>query len=145
MVTFSPFAIESHYWNIFYRLFVETPRMGSRLLQTADEELLELAKKREWWHFFDLPHLTDFVEVKIPVIVILTKYDLLVMEHYRSCSRQLSVRDKKVEAPKRAKLAFNEVTKHLKVPFAPVTTFREAMKEYGGLLIISVTISLSLK
>jgi GTPase len=76
-----------------------------------------------------------FAKVKIPVIVVLTKYDLLVMEHYRACSQTLSVTEKKVEATKRAKLAFNKVTKELKVPFVPVSTKKEALKEYGGLLI----------
>ena len=77
--------------------------------------------------------LLIFAEVKIPVIVVLTKYDLLVMEHYRACGQKLSVADKKVEAIKRAKHAFNEVTKELEVPFVPVSTRKEALKEYGGL------------
>jgi hypothetical protein len=76
-----------------------------------------------------------FAEVKIPVIVVLTKYDLLVMEHYRACGQLLSVTDKKVEAARRAQLAFDNVTRELKVPFVPVSTKKEAMKEYGGLLI----------
>ena len=76
-----------------------------------------------------------FTEVKIPVIVVLTKYDLLVMEHYRGCSPKLSAAEKKVDATKRAKQAFDEVTKALKVPFVPVSTRKEALKEYGGLLI----------
>jgi endonuclease V-like protein UPF0215 family len=82
---------------------------------------------------FDIPLI--FAEVKIPVIVVLTKYDLLVMEHYRACSHNLSVADKKVEATKRAKHAFSEVTKELRVAHAPVSTRKEALKEYGGLLI----------
>ena len=86
-----------------------------------------------------------FAEVNIPVIVVLTKYDLLVMEHYRACSHKLSVADKKVEATKRAKIAFKEVTKELTVPFAPVSTRNEALKEYGGMLIRSVTIQFTLK
>ena len=77
--------------------------------------------------------LPIFAEVKIPVIVVLTKYDLLVMEHYRACSHILSLADKKVEATKRAMRAFNEVTKELKVPFVPISIQKEALKEYGGL------------
>ena len=68
----------------------------------------------------------------------LTKYDLLVMEHYRACSHKLSVGDKKVEATKRAKHAFSEVTKRLrdqKIAHAPVSIQKGALKEYGGLLI----------
>ena len=76
-----------------------------------------------------------FAEVEIPVIVVLTKYDLLVMEHYRACGHILSMSDKKVEAAKRAKRAFSEVAKVLEVPFVPVSTRKEALKEYGGLLI----------
>ena len=79
--------------------------------------------------------LLTFAQVKIPVIVVLTKYDLLVMEHYRACSHLPSVTDKKVESTKRAKFAFNKVTKELKVPFVPVSTKKEALKDYGGLLI----------
>ena len=91
---------------------------------------------------FDLLHPTDFAEVKIPIIVVLTKYDLLVMEHFCACSHISSLPDRKVEARKRALHAFSEVTKDLrkaKVPFVPVSTHEEAQKEYGGLLIISVT------
>jgi hypothetical protein len=76
-----------------------------------------------------------FAEVNIPVIVVLTKYDLLVMEHYRACGHILSVTDRKVEATKLAKRAFIEVTRALEVPFVPVSTRKEALKEYGGLLI----------
>lgn len=39
-----------------YRLCIETPRTGTRLLQTADEDLLKLAKERELMGRFDLPH-----------------------------------------------------------------------------------------
>ena len=76
-----------------------------------------------------------FAEVKIPVIAVLTKYDLLVMEHYRACSHILSLNDREVEAIKRAKHAFCELTKELKVPFAPVSIEKEALNKYGGLLI----------
>jgi hypothetical protein len=74
-----------------------------------------------------------FAEVKIPVIVVLTKYDLLVMEHYRACSH-LPVTEKKAEAAKLAKHAFSEVTRVLKVPFVPVSTKKDALKDYGGML-----------
>ncbi|KAG6901756.1 hypothetical protein C0995_008231 [Termitomyces sp. Mi166 len=51
-------------------LCVETPRSGSRLLQTADEDLLKLAISR-----------------KIPVIVVFTKLDLLFNEFYSRAVR----------------------------------------------------------
>jgi hypothetical protein len=43
------FAIESNYCFFFspYRLCIETPRTGTRLLQTGDEALLKLAEERE--------------------------------------------------------------------------------------------------
>ena len=72
-----------------------------------------------------------FAEVKIPVIVVLTKYDLLVMEHYRDCRHISSPPDRNVEAKKRAERAFSEVTKELKelkVPFAPVSTLKKRRK-----------------
>ena len=76
-----------------------------------------------------------FTEVKIPVIVVFTKYDLLVMEHYRGCSHISSPDEKKKEATKRAKQAFGEVAKELKkkkVPFVPVSTMENALNDYGG-------------
>jgi hypothetical protein len=86
-----------------------------------------------------------FAQVNIPVIVVLTKYDLLVTDHFRACSH---MPDRKVEAAKRAKSAFIEVTKKLKapkVPFVPVTTLKKTQEEYGGQLISSVTSSVSFK
>ena len=47
MVTFSHSQLNLITEVFFYRLCIETPRTGSRLLQTADEELLELAKECE--------------------------------------------------------------------------------------------------
>ena len=79
-----------------------------------------------------------FTEVKIPVIVVFTKYDLLVMEHYRGCSHLSSPDEKKKEATKRAKQAFSEVAKVLKkkkVPFVPVSTMENVLNDYGGLSI----------
>jgi hypothetical protein len=76
-----------------------------------------------------------FADVKIPVIVVLTKYDLLVMEHLRAC-KKLSVPDKKVKPAKRT---FSEVTKSSRSTFVPVSTRKDAQKEYGGPLIISIT------
>ncbi|CAA7257409.1 unnamed protein product [Cyclocybe aegerita] len=79
-------------------LCIETPREGMRLLQTGDEDLLALAE-----------------ELNIPIIVVLTKYDLLVVEHFRDCG---SVD----EAKKRAAIAFEKVTTELKSPFVGVST-----------------------
>jgi hypothetical protein len=72
-----------------------------------------------------------FAAVKIPVIVVFTKYDLLVMEHFLASSHISSRPDRQLEAKKRAEKAFNEVTKGLKVPFVPVST----KKAFRGLLI----------
>ena len=86
-----------------------------------------------------------FVEVNIPVIVVFTKYDLLVVEHFRECSHLSSSTDKRVEAANRANRAFREFTKELtgKYPFVPVQVSRKdrknTQKENGGLFIISVT------
>jgi hypothetical protein len=90
---------------------------------------------------FDLPLDIDFLsEVKIPVIVVFTKYDLLVVDYFRACHHISSLPDRKVEAKERAKRAFNEFTKQLKFPFVPVST----RKEYGQ-LIKSVTSLFPLK
>ena len=78
-----------------------------------------------------------FTEVKIPVIVVLTKYDLLVVEHYRHCNRILSAdeEEKKKVATERAKQAFSVVAKELEekeVPFVPVSTMENALNVDGG-------------
>ena len=65
--------------------------------------------------------------------MVFTKYDLLVMEHFRVCRHISSLPDRMVEALRRAEGAFNEYTKGLKVPFAPVSTLKDAQKDYGGL------------
>ncbi|KAG6915006.1 hypothetical protein DXG01_013932 [Tephrocybe rancida] len=52
-------------------LCVETPRAGHRLMQTADEDLLKLA-----------------ISLKVPVIVVFTKYDLLVNQYYSSMDKR---------------------------------------------------------
>ena len=65
-----------------------------------------------------------FPEVKIPVIVVFTKYDVLFNEHYRDCLRDrpdiLSPHFRRVEATNRANRAFSEFTKELEFPFVPV-------------------------
>jgi len=76
-----------------------------------------------------------FAVVKIPVIVVFTKYDLFVMEHFLASSHISSRPDRQAEAKKRAEKAFKEVTKDLKVPFVSVST----KKAYRGPLIGSVT------
>jgi hypothetical protein len=86
-----------------------------------------------------------FAEVNIPVIVVFTKFDLLFVEHFRACNHILSPADRKAEAIDRAKRAFDRFTKELEVPFAPVSTLKEAQKEYGGLLIRSITSLFPLK
>ena len=72
----------------------------------------------------------NFVAVKIPVIVVFTKYDLLVMEHFRASSHIPSLSDRIREAKKRAEKTLKEVTKNLPFPFVPVST-----KEYRGPLL----------
>ena len=78
-----------------------------------------------------------FVEVKIPVIVVFTKFDILVVEHFRVCGHIDSLCERKVEATNRALRAFNERAEELRVkfnvPFVPVST-----KGEGGLFIIIV-------
>ncbi|KAG5717305.1 hypothetical protein E4T56_gene2414, partial [Termitomyces sp. T112] len=54
-----------------YRLCIEAPRSGLRLMQTADEELLKLAMNQ-----------------KIPVIVVFTKLDLLYNEFFLKATRR---------------------------------------------------------
>lgn len=84
--------------------------------------------------------LLIFAAVNIPVIVVFTKYDLLVMEHFLASGHISSRPDRQAEAKKRAEKAFKEVTKDLKVPFVAVST----KKAFGGLLIGWVTRSVSL-
>ena len=55
-----------------------------------------------------------------------TKYDYLVVEHFRACSHISSLPESKVEAINRAERAFGDFTKGLEVPFSPVSTLKEA-------------------
>ena len=66
--------------------------------------------------------------------MVFTKYDYLVLEHFRACNHISSLPDRKVEAMNRAERAFKDFTKGLKIPFAPVSTLKEVQKDYGGLL-----------
>jgi len=52
-------------------LCIETPRTGSRLMQTADEQLLALA-----------------TDLKVAVIIVFTKYDILFNECHRKASKE---------------------------------------------------------
>ena len=97
--------------------------------------------------------LVNFPEVNIPVIVVLTKFDVLFYEHYRDCLREnLSPTDIRVEAANRANRAFINFTKGLKFPFVPVQVSTEKdsrkylteknmqkQREDEGLLIMDVT------
>lgn len=83
-----------------------------------------------------------FTEVKIPVIVVFTKYDVLFNEHYRNCSHLSSRSKKREEAGVLADRAFREYTKGLKFPFVHVQVLtskvketRQKQKEDEGLLI----------
>lgn len=78
--------------------------------------------------------LLIFPSVNIPVIVVFTKYDLLVLEHFQASSGISPLPVRKVEAEKCAAKAFNEVTNQLKVPFVAVST----KKEFRGQLILSL-------
>jgi|SRR5882762_6373904 len=95
-----------------------------------------------------------FSEVKIPVIVVFTKYDILFNEHYRDCLRDCphisSATDRRVEATNRANRAFSELTKDLSFPFVPVQVSQKDKKKKStrkdeGLLIIFVTSLFPLK
>jgi len=70
------------------RLCIETPRTGSRLLQDGDEKVLDLADHCTIIlnSVFFLLGLT-VIEVKIPIIVVLTKYDLLVNQYHIKAER----------------------------------------------------------
>jgi len=78
-------------------------------------------------------------ELKIPVIVVFTKYDLLVVEHFRECSHISSMHERIAEASNRAAFAFSEYTKKLEVSFAPVSTRKDVQKEYGALMLVKLT------
>jgi len=70
-------------------------------------------------------------ELKIPVIVVFTKYDVLFNEHYRDCLHLSSSQsDRRTEALNRANLAFREYTQGLVFPFVPVqVTPKEKQKK----------------
>ncbi|KAG6900657.1 hypothetical protein C0995_003400 [Termitomyces sp. Mi166 len=72
-------------WNaveefISYRICIETPRTGSRLTQTADERVINLADSSYLYLRLRL--------VNIPTILVLTKYDILFNEFYQKAVRR---------------------------------------------------------
>ena len=70
------------------RLCIQTPRTGSRLLETGDENLLNLADNRKAWNIFPFPSASyAHITVKISVIVVFTKFDLLINEHFKNIAR----------------------------------------------------------
>ncbi|KAH8979809.1 hypothetical protein EDB86DRAFT_2859443 [Lactarius hatsudake] len=62
-------------------LCIETPCTGSRLMQTADEKVLELA-----------------TDLKVAVIIVFTKYDVLFNEHHRKAAKAARSLGKPVNA-----------------------------------------------
>lgn len=52
------------------------------MLQTGDEKLLSLATECKWCKVPSIA-LADVTEVKVVVVVVFTKYDMLFNEHYR--------------------------------------------------------------
>jgi hypothetical protein len=64
------------------RFCVVTPRTGTRLLQTGDEKLLKLAKECESSPFVAWSS-AYYCVVKIPIIAVFTKYDLLINQFYQ--------------------------------------------------------------
>ena len=90
---------------------------------------------------YSITHISlIFAAVKIPVILVFTKYDLLVMEHFLASGHISSRPDRQAEAKKCAEKAFKEATKGLKVPFVPVSM----KKAFRGPSIGSVTSSVPL-
>jgi hypothetical protein len=84
-------------------------------------------------------------QVKVPDIVVPTKYELPVVGHHRACSYISSPPDRMVEAKKRAEDSVTKELKKFNVPFAPVSTLKKTQKEYGRQLIRSVTGTVSFK
>ena len=64
------------------RFCVMTPWTGTRLLQTSDEKLLQLAKECESNPFVAWSSAYHCV-VQIPIIVVFTKYDLLINQFFQ--------------------------------------------------------------
>ncbi|KAF8152395.1 hypothetical protein B0H34DRAFT_810338 [Crassisporium funariophilum] len=97
-------------------LCILAPREGARLLQAGDEKLLSLAQ-----------------ELHIPIIIVFTKYDLLVNEqYYMGAETVLS----ETEAARRAEASFNDRIKLLKaqeVAFVKVSTDRDYPKRHDTL------------
>ncbi|KAG5651690.1 hypothetical protein H0H81_007802 [Sphagnurus paluster] len=82
-----------------FKLCVEAPREGARLRQIGDEKLLLLAR-----------------ELHIPVIIVFTKYDILVNEQYLDDEAELS----DTEAARKAEASFNDRIKTLKAKEAAI-------------------------
>ncbi|KAF5340186.1 hypothetical protein D9758_015000 [Tetrapyrgos nigripes] len=70
-------------------LCIETPRTGSRLMETGDQELIKLANQCKTNYTFPQSVRTDFVKAQVPVIVVFTKYDLLCNEKSKKRRKDL--------------------------------------------------------
>ncbi|KAJ3517597.1 hypothetical protein NLJ89_g414 [Agrocybe chaxingu] len=87
-------------------LCIETPRTGSRLMQTGDEKLLELAN-----------------ELKVVVIIVFTKYDILFNEYLRK-ARNAKLPNARTGAKTNAEHHLDALIKNSPRPFeyVPVST-----------------------
>lgn len=80
------------------RLCIETPRTGARTDHIGNENLLTLAQKRNpTLSFHILAKWLTCKKVKIPAVVVFTKFDLLENEHFiraqKPGSRKPLIRD----------------------------------------------------
>ncbi|KAH9162499.1 hypothetical protein EDB89DRAFT_637162 [Lactarius sanguifluus] len=107
-------------------LCIETPRTGSRLMQTADEEVLKLA-----------------TNLNVAVIVVFTKYDVLFNEHYRvvkaaqSPGEPASTDTIRIDAEARAKGHLDKLVKAFQPRFEYVTV--STHKRYPSLRLAETT------
>ena len=94
--------------NLITESFIPIGFALKLLVRERDCWGLAEARWKTWVIGISIFHiLVNFPEVKIPVIVVLTKFDVLFYEHYRDCLREnLSPTDIRVEAANRANRAF---------------------------------------
>jgi len=89
------------------RLCILTPREGTRLQQTGDENLLSLAKERKIDVNVYFLISTDRRQVNIPVIAVFTKFDELVNEQFLKALKARANLSE-TEAEQNAQHYFNE-------------------------------------
>lgn len=122
----------NHIFLLLNRLCILTPREGTRLQQTGDENLLSLAQKRKIRVNFHFMLSTDDRQVNIPVIAVFTKFDELVNEQFlKALKARVSLSE--TEAERNAQNYFNDRVRDFRQRMQVSVVKVSTAEDYAGL------------